>query len=116
MKKLTKIDMFTLILKELSDPTQIAFIEHEIELLENKKMVSRKPTQKTQKDNEILKLDIVKFLQTSGKSFTITELQKNVSSIENFSNQRVSALLTQLVNSGTVSKTYEKRKAYFSAI
>lgn len=115
MKKLTKIDMLTLILKELSDPTQIAFIEHEIELLENKKMVSRKPTQ-TQKDNEILKLDIVKFLQTSGKSFTITELQKNVSSIENLSNQRVSALLTQLVNSGTVSKTYEKRKAYFSAI
>lgn len=115
MKKLTKIDMFTLILKELSDPAQIAFIEHEIELLENKKMVSRKPTQ-TQKDNEILKLDIVKFLQTSGKSFTITELQKNVSSIENLSNQRVSALLTQLVNSGTVSKTYEKRKAYFSAI
>lgn len=115
MKKLTKIDMFTLILKELSDPTQIAFIEHEIELLENKKMVSRKLTQ-TQKDNEILKLDIVKFLQTSGKSFTITELQKNVSSIENLSNQRVSALLTQLVNSGTVSKTYEKRKAYFSAI
>ena len=115
MKKLTKIDMFTLILKELSDPTQIAFIEHEIELLENKKMVSRKPTQ-TQKDNEILKLDIVKLLQTSGKSFTITELQKNVSSIENLSNQRVSALLTQLVNSGTVSKTYEKRKAYFSAI
>ena len=53
MKKLTKIDMFTLILKELSDPTQIAFIEHEIELLENKKMVSRKLTQ-TQKDNEIL--------------------------------------------------------------
>lgn len=115
MKKLTKIDMFTLILKELSDPTQIAFIEHEIELLENKKMVSRKPTQK-QKDSEILKLDIVKFLQTSGKSFTITELQKNISSIENLSNQRVSALLTQLVNSGTVSKTYEKRKAYFSAI
>ena len=115
MKKLTKIDMFTLILKELSDPTQIAFIEHEIELLENKKMVSRKPTQ-TQKDNEILKLDIVKFLQTSGKSFTITELQKNVSSIENLSNQRVSALLTQLVNSGAVSKNYEKRKAYFSAI
>ena len=115
MKKLTKIDMLTLILKELSDPVQIAFIEHEIELLENKKMVSRKPTQ-TQKDNEILKLDIVKFLQTSGKSFTITELQKNVSSIENLSNQRVSALLTQLVNSGTVSKTYEKRKAYFSAI
>lgn len=107
--------MFTLILKELSDPTQIAFIEHEIELLENKKMVSRKLTQ-TQKDNEILKLDIVKFLQTSEKSFTITELQKNVSSIENLSNQRVSALLTQLVNSGTVSKTYEKRKAYFSAI
>lgn len=115
MKKLTKIEMFTLILKELSDPTQIAFIEHEIELLENKKMVSRKLTQ-TQKDNEILKLDIVKFLQTSEKSFTITELQKNVSSIENLSNQRVSALLTQLVNSGTVSKTYEKRKAYFSAI
>lgn len=115
MKKLTKIDMFTLILKELSDPTQIAFIEHEIELLENKKMVSRKQT-KTQKDNEILKLDIVKFLQSSGNSFTITELQKNISSIENLSNQRVSALLTQLVNSGTVSKTYEKRKAYFSAI
>ena len=110
-KRITKREMFTQIMNHLTDPTEIAFIEHELELLDNKKSTSRKLTQ-TQKDNESFKVDILNFL-TTDKGYTITEIQSNVPSVENLTNQRVSALLTQLINSGMVVKNYEKRKAYF---
>ena len=111
MKKLTKIEMFTKIMKGLTNADEIAFIEHEIELLENKKAGVRKPTA-TQVENENLKAEIVNFLQ-SGEKVTITDLQKSIASLENLSNQRVSAIMKQLTDSGVVMKEYEKRKAYF---
>ncbi len=112
MKKLTKIETFTLIMKELSNPDYIAFIEHEIELLENKKANVRKPTS-NQLENETFKNEIVNFLQNGGK-FTITEMCEKISCLKDISNQRVSAIMKQLVDNGIVVKEYEKRKAYFS--
>lgn len=113
MKKLTKIETFTLIKKELTNPDFIAFIDHEIELLENKKANVRKPTA-NQVENEKLKDTIVDFLETNEGKFTITEMCENVSCLKELSNQRVSAILKQLVDNGNIVKTYEKRKAYFS--
>ena len=113
MKKLTKIETFTLIMKELTNPEYIAFIEHEIELLENKKAGVRKPTA-NQTENETFKKEIVNFLETNEGKFTITEMCENISCLKELSNQRVSAILKQLVDNGNIVKTYEKRKAYFS--
>lgn len=113
MKKLTKIETFTLIMKELTNPEYIAFIEHEIELLENKKASVRKPTA-NQTENETFKKEIVNFLETNEGKFTITEMCENISCLKEISNQRVSAVLKQLVDNGNIVKTYEKRKAYFS--
>ena len=44
MKKMTKIEMFTLIATHLTNKDEIDFINHEIELLENKKSSVRKPS------------------------------------------------------------------------
>lgn len=112
MKKLTKIEMFTQIMKGLTNPDEIAFIAHEIELLENKKAGVRKPTA-NQKENENFKVEIVNYLE-NGEKFSVTELTENIPALKGLTNQRVSAILKQMVDSGMVVKTYEKRKAYFS--
>lgn len=112
MKKLTKIEMFTIIKSRLTNPNEIAFIDHEIELLENKKSTSRKPT-KNQEENQVYKKILLDTLEVL-ESATITDIQNENEKLKNLSNQRISALLTQLVNAGAVVKSYDKRKAYFS--
>lgn len=112
MKKMTKKEMFAQIKTRLTNAEEIAFIEHEIELLENKASGVKKPT-KTQIENEELKNKIVEYLVSSGASLTIVEIQKALGLEE--SNQKMSALLKQLHDSGLVAKVYDKRKPYFSA-
>ena len=113
MKKLTKIETFTLIKKELTNPDFIAFIDHEIELLENKKTNVRKPSA-NQIANENFKQEIVKFLQEHNEKFTITEMIEKCEALNLLTNQRVSALVTQLVSENVLERTTEKRKAFFS--
>lgn len=113
MKKLTKIETFTLIKKELTNPDFIAFIDHEIELLENKKTNVRKPSA-NQIANENFKQEIVKFLQENNEKFTITEMIEKCEALNLLTNQRVSALVTQLVSENVLERTTEKRKAFFS--
>ena len=112
MKKMTKKEMFALIKTRLTNAEEIAFIEHEIELLENKASGTRKPTS-TQVENEKLKGAIVEHLASVNEPLTIVDIQKGLG-LEEVSNQKMSALLKQLVDNGSVVKTYEKRKAYFS--
>ena len=113
MKKLTKIEMFTQIMKGLTNADEIAFIQHEIELLENKKAGVRKPSA-NQVANETFKQDIVNFLQENEGKFTITEMIEKCENLHLLTNQRVSALVTQLVNENVLERTLEKRKAYFT--
>ena len=113
MKKMTKKEMFAQIKSHLTDVNEIAFIDHEIELLENKASQTRKPTS-TQVENEKIKVVIVDYLSTI-ESATIGDITKGAN-LEEISNQKMSALLKQLVDSGEVAKTYEKRKAYFSRV
>ena len=110
MKKLTKREMFNQILTKLTDENEIAFINHELELLENKASGSKKPTA-TQVANESLKVVILNFLETVD-SASVTDIQKHIGN--DITNQKVSALMKQLVESNQVNKFYEKRKAYFS--
>ena len=66
-------------------------------------------------ENTVFKSEIVEFLNKGGK-FSISDLQNSIDSLKELSNQRVSAILKQLVDSGEVVKTYEKRKAFFSRV
>lgn len=118
--KMTKRDYFNAILAVLAtvEDTDVsgltAFINHEIELLENKRSTA-KPT-KTQTENLAVKETIVSVLKEIGKPVTITEMQKFSVDLAEFSCQKLSALLKQLVeNDKTVTKVTEKKKTYFSA-
>ena len=88
------------------------FIEHEVELLNKKNSRSGKPT-KTQVENETIKTQIVSILERVRKPMTVTQLLSE-SELAGLSNQKISALLTQLRESGKVMRTVEKKVAYYS--
>jgi 6-pyruvoyl-tetrahydropterin synthase len=92
----------------------IAFIDHEVELL-NKKSAKSGET-KTQKENAEILAKIKAALVEVGKPVTITELQSASAEMAQYSNQKLSALLKKLVDNGEVVKTTEKKKSYFSAV
>ena len=114
MEKMTKREMFEMIKGVCANDTRIVeFCEHEIELLNRK---SSKSTQtKTQIENENIKGAIVNALTEIAKPVTITEMQELNPEMANYSNQKLSALLKQLVeNDKKVVKTVDKKKSYFT--
>ena len=111
---MTKREMFTEIRNIVADNEEmIAFIDHEIELLDRKSNSSRKPT-KTQIENNGFKTEIVEYLTEVDTPKTIKELQANISSISGLTNQRITHMLTDLVKAGTLVKEYVKKTPYFS--
>ena len=114
IKKLTKKDYFKE-LKELVIDRQdlVDFIDHEIELL-TKKGSKSTPT-KTQVENEAIKEKIVATLVELNKYATITDIQNANVELADLSNQKISALLKQLVDTNVVEKMLDKKKAYFKA-
>lgn len=112
--KITKRDRFNqlLTIEEIStNKGLVEFINHELELLE-KKNGSGKMT-KGQIENEKIKESVAEVLFNHGKAIQIKDLQ-NLSGMENYSNQKLSALLRQMVKDGMVVRTEEKKVAYFS--
>ena len=113
VKKMTKADYFRQIMANYNlTADEKAFVEHELELLAKKNSAEKKPTA-VQVANEGIKGEILDAMET-GKQYTITDLMKCVPACADLSNQRVSALVRQLVNEELVVRTEEKRKAYFS--
>ena len=110
--KITKKEMFTMIKAQVKDNAEmVAFIDHEIELLD-KKASSKKAT-KTQEANVGIKSTILAVLG-GGKSMTVTEMQGASAELGELSNQKVSALVRQLVEAGEVVKTIDKKVSRFS--
>ena len=90
----------------------VAFIDHEIDLLD-KKSANKKPT-KTQTENEGIKAVILEILASAETPKTVTELIKSDDRLSDFSTPKVTALLKQLVQSDKVVRTEEKKVARFS--
>ena len=118
--KMTKKETINLLIdvlmgnKEVEDmQIFVDFLTHERELLEKKS--SKSSQTKTQKENEIIKEKIVETLQELGKYSTITEIQNANAELSEYSNQKISALLKQLVDDKTIEKMIDKKKAYFKA-
>ena len=113
-KKITKRDRFNALLslsEVQADAELVAFIEHEIELLDKKNSSEKKPTAQ-QTANESIKAAIVAGM-TPNRLYTVSEIQKEISECAELSNQRISALLRQMIGKEVV-RTEDKRKAYFS--
>ena len=94
-----------------NDTLVVDYAKHEIELLDNKKSSNTKS--KTQIENESIKNVIVETLKGLAKFVTISELQNANSELAELSNQKISALLKQLVDNEIVKKQVDKKKAYF---
>ena len=111
---MTKREMFTEIRKVVTDNAEmVAFLDHEIELLNRKSGSPRKPT-KTQVENDSFKADILAALAEVDTPVTIKELCEACGTIANLSNQRITHMLTDLRKDGKVTRTYIKKVAYFA--
>lgn len=116
MTKKTKREMYNEILAVTAvaeNPEMVDFINHQIELLDNKKDAPKKPTAK-QVENEACKAEILVFLTDADKPLNITDIQNGVPSITSFSNQRISRLLSALVDADKLTKEYIKGRPYFT--
>lgn len=115
---MTKREMFTamLAIPAIADNAEMTeFINHEIELLVKKSSAERKLT-KTQIENEAFKAAILNYLIKVEVSRCIKDLQAEIPEISELSNQRVTHLMTALVNSGKVTKEYVKKTPFYSAV
>jgi hypothetical protein len=115
--KLTKAQKFAM-LKEIpavkENSTLVEFIDHELELLAKKNSADKKPTAQ-QTVNDGIKAEILEGM-AEGKLYTITDLIKEIPACADLTNQRVSALVRQLKDEGSVERVEEKRKAYFRKV
>ena len=112
--KITKREVIKMMMNEevvKTNPTYVAYLENELALLD-KKAQNKKAT-KTQEQNKSIKATILKVLATIG-SGTVTDIQNGNEELSALSNQKVSALVRQLVESGEVVKTVDKKKSIFS--
>lgn len=111
-KKITKRMVLEHLIENYGNDTMVVdYAKHEIELLDNKKSSNTKT--KTQIENESIKNVIVATLTELAKFVTITELQSANEELSQLSNQKISALLKQLVDTETIKKQIDKKKAYF---
>lgn len=114
-KKLTKREKYERLLAKAevkADPISVEFIEHELELLAKKNSAEKKPTA-VQLANEGIKETILEVLTENGGYMTITDMQKANKDLGELANQKISALIRQLVSDGKLERVEEKRKAYF---
>lgn len=112
--KITKREVIGMMMNEevvKANPTYVAYLENELALLDKK--ASNKKATKTQEENVGIKATILEVLATIG-SGTVTDIQNGNAELSALSNQKVSALVRQLVESGDVVKTVDKKKSIFS--
>lgn len=113
MEKMTNVKAINYVLGNCEVPADVKEkLEKMREQFVKKNGAERKPTA-NQVENQGLKADILAYLATVDKA-TITDLMKNVASLADLSNQRVSAIVRQLKDNGEVVREEIKRKAYFS--
>lgn len=115
--KLTKAQKFAMlraIPAVAENAMLVEFIDHEVELLTKKNSADKKPTAQ-QVANTGIATAIIEGMEPN-RLYTVTEVIKSIPACADLTNQRVSALLRQLVEAGKVKRTEDKRKAYFSLV
>lgn len=116
MEKMTYVSAIAYVLAHAELPTEVAEKLTALSASISKRNASKsdKPTKK-QTANEGVKTAIVEVMGKADKPMTITAIVKAMG-VEELTNQRVSALVRQLIADGVVVRTEEKRVAYFSLV
>ena len=124
-KKLTKRDYFSQLREIVKDnESLVAFIDHEIELLNKKNSSKSDAPSKTQIENQALSNEILDIMVGLDTAKTITELINDTEigkltfGKENkaMTNQKLSRLVNDLAKANKVVRTETKGVAYFKAI
>ena len=118
MEKLTNVKAIEFVINAYGEelPSEVAEKLEKIKASFEKKSTSKKPTA-TQEKNVGYKAQIVEVLTNAGKALTIQDIQTACGGeVADFSTSKMSALLAQLREGGTVVRTYDKKKAYFSVV
>ena len=116
-KKMTKKDYFAII--KASYPVDapnydevMAFIDHEVELLNKKNSAEKKPTANQIANKGIADAIVGAMANEPTRLFTITDIIKSVPECAELTNQRVSAIVRAMIGV-SVERVEDKRKAYF---
>ena len=113
--KMQKFEMLSNLPEVKNNPILAEFVAHEMKLLSKKNSAEKKPTEK-QTANAAIQAEVLNAMEAN-TLYTITDLCKTVPNLpEDMTNQRMSALVRQLVLNGTVERIEEKRKAYFRKV
>jgi len=117
-KKVTKKERFAQLLEleaVKANADLVAFINHEVELLENKnksKTGEKKPTER-QRENEQLKKLILEHMKPD-TLYAGADFLREIPALKGESNQRVAALMKQLMeNEGKVERVQDKNKVFW---
>ena len=114
-KKTTKREYYEIIKSKLADNAEIvAFCDHEIELLENRKKTTdgeKKLTPK-QKENLALVATILDNMELD-TIYSISDMQRKIEVCKELTNQKISSLIRQAMSDGTIERVEVKGKAFF---
>lgn len=112
--KITKRDNFNKLLAipaVAEDEDMVAFINHEIELLDKQKSADKKPTAR-QTENANLAPQIIEYLLTLTEPVSTSDIAKHF----DVSTQRMTPLLGTLQTEGKVDRSVVKGKVFFNAV
>lgn len=115
MEKMTNVKALSYVLAncELTEEVR-AKVENMKAQFEKKNSAEKKPTA-NQVANEGIKEAILSAME-EGKLYSITDLIKEVPVCADLTNQKVSALVKQMISDNLVERVEEKRKAFFRKI
>ena len=113
-KKTTKREYYELIKSKLADNDEIvAFCDHEIELLDNRKKTVDGEKKLTPKQKENLAL-VEKILDNMEVDtiYSISDMQRKIEVCKELTNQKISSLVRQAMSDGTIERVEVKGRAF----
>ena len=114
-KKTTKREYYEIIKSKLADNAEIvAFCDHEIELLDNRKKTvdgEKKLTPQT-KENLAIVATILDNMEVD-TIYSISDMQRKIEVCKELTNQKISSLIRQAMSDGTIERVEVKGKAFF---
>ena len=119
MKKLTNVVALEMVLEMKEVQSNEALVEKltamkaQFEKKNNRTATGDKKPTKTQQENEVLKGYIMEVLTLNKTPMTIAQIQAEDIELKDLTNQKMSALLKQLVNANQVVKTKDKKATLF---
>ena len=114
MEKITNVKALAYVLAHADLPEDVkAKVENMKAQFEKKNSAEKKPTA-NQVANDVLKEAILSEME-EGRLYTISEMMKELPSCAGHSNQKLSAIIRQMLGV-SIERVEEKRKAYFRKI